>query len=119
LQAVREDGAWEAWVLYVLRGIEETARETLQKVEKIRELMQAYKKQLRTEHPTIYSQDLLNNLFRHPYTKVEFLVRELQVTRQTATKYLEALTKSGLLRKTRTGKTNYYINDRLIFFLAN
>ena len=118
LQAVRTEGAWEAWVLYLLRGVEETSRETLAKMEKIRELMQSIKQRIRTEFPSLYSQDLLNNLFRHPYTKIEFLERDLDITRQTATKYLEALSKAGLLRKTKTGRTNYYINDPLVNILA-
>ncbi len=63
LQAVRNSGSWEAWVLYVLRGIEETSRATLLKVESIRELMQSTKIRLRKEMPQLYSQDLLNNLF--------------------------------------------------------
>jgi len=119
LQAVRQDGAWQSWVLYMLRGVEETARETLDKVDKIRELIQLTKMRLRNELAHLYSQDLLNNLFRHPYTKIEFLERDLEVTRQTATKYLEALTQAGLLRKTKAGRTNYYINDPLVTILAS
>jgi Fic family protein len=118
LQAVRQEGAWEPWVLYVLRGVEETARETLGKVHKIRDLMQSVKVRLRSELLHLYSQDLLNNLFRHPYTKIEFIERDLEVTRQTATKYLESLTQAGLLRKTKAGRTNYYINDPLVEILA-
>jgi Fic family protein len=119
LQAVRNEGAWESWVLYMLRGIEETSRETLVKVEKIRELMQSVKQRLRNELSFLYSQDLLNNLFRHPYTKIEFLERDLDITRQTATKYLEALSQSGLLRKTKSGRSNYYINEPLVNVLAS
>jgi len=118
LQAVREEGAWEDWVLYLLRGVEETSRETLVRVEKIRDLMQSLKQKLRSELPFLYSQDLLNNLFRHPYTKIDFLERDIDVTRQTATKYLEALTQSGVLRKIKAGRTNYYINDPLVAVLA-
>ena len=118
LQAVREKSAWEPWVLYLLRGVEETSRETLKKVEQIRDLMASVKQRLRGELPNLYSQDLLNNLFRHPYAKIEFLERDLDITRQTATKYLEALTLAGLLRKTKSGRTNYYINDPLVNILA-
>lgn len=118
LQAVRERDAWEAWVLYMLRAVEETSRETLLKVRGIRDLMQETKQRLRGELPKIYSQDLLNNLFRHPYTKIEFIERDLDVSRPTATKYLDALDKSGLLRKTRLGRTNFYINEPLFRLLS-
>lgn len=118
LQAVREDEAWEAWVLFMLRAVEETSRETLLKVRGIRDLMQVTKQRLRGELPKLYSQDLLNNLFRHPYTKIEFIERDLGVSRPTATKYLGALEKSGLLRKTRVGRTNFFINEPLFKLLS-
>ena len=111
LQAVREKEAWEAWVLYMLNAVEETSRETLTKVRGIRDLMQKTKQRLRSDLPKIYSQDLLNNLFRHPYTKIEFIERDLGVSRPTATKYLGALEKCGVLRKTKVGRTNFYVNE--------
>lgn len=114
LQAVRDTGEWEPWLLYMLRGVEETARESLDLVESIRGLMADTKKELRGRHSNIYSQDLLNNLFRHPYTRVEFVQQELDVSRPTATKYLDQLAASGLLLKHRAGRNNYYINQRLV-----
>lgn len=118
LQDVRESGAWEAWVLWILRGVEETARETLLRVGGIRTLMQETKQRLRSDLPRLYSQDLLNNLFRHPYTKTEFIERDLGVARQTAMKYLGALAQAGFVRKTRLGRTNFYINDPLFALLS-
>lgn len=118
LQAVRESDAWEGWVLYMLQAVEETSRETLAKVRGIRDLMQETKLRLRRELPKIYSQDLLNNLFRHPYTKIEFIERDFGVSRPTATKYLEALVKNGFVRKTKLGRTNFYINDPLFKLLS-
>ena len=118
LQAVREHEAWEAWVLYMLSAVEETSRQTLTKVRGIRDLMQETKQRLRSELPKLYSQDLLNNLFRHPYTKIEFIERDLGVSRPTATKYLAALEQSRLLRKTKLGRTNFYINEPLFELLS-
>ena len=118
LQAVREEDAWEDWVLYMLSAVEETSRETLTKVRGIRELMQTAKQRLRRELPKLYSQDLLNNLFRHPYTKIEFIQRDLGVSRPTATKYLAALETGGFVRKTKLGRTNFYINEALFALLS-
>ena len=118
LQAVRESAAWEEWVLYMLRAVEETSVETLAKVRGIRDLMQETKQRLRRDLPKIYSQDLLNNLFRHPYTKIEFLERDLDVSRPTAVRYLGELEKSGLVRKTKLGRTNFYINEPLVAILG-
>ncbi len=114
LQAVRDDGTWEPWLLYVLQAVSETARQTLELIEGMRSLMADYKRRLR-EHPFIrYSQDLLNNLFRHPYTRIEFVQTDLGVTRQTAAKYLDQLAEAGFVKKHQQGRNNYYINTPLI-----
>lgn len=113
LQAVREEEAWEAWILYMLKGVEETAVEAIALIRGIKELMQAYKQRIRSELPKIYSQDLLNNLFRHPYTKIEYMQQDLRVSRLTATKYLDQLTMAGLVQKKKLGRYNYYINRPL------
>ena len=119
LQTVRDTGAWEAWVLYVLRAVEETSRQTIAQVHGIRDLMQTTKHRLRTELPRVYGQDLLNNLFRHPYTKIEFIERDLGVSRPTAVRYLELLTKAGFVRKMKLGRTNFYINEPLFKLLSS
>ncbi len=118
LQAVREEGAWEAWVLYLLNAVAETARSTLRLVVGIDELMLAMKHEMRDKLPRLYSQDLLNNLFRHPYTKIEYVQHDLQVTRQTASRYLDQLTNEGFVTKEQTGRGNYYVNHRLAALLA-
>ncbi len=61
--------------------------------------MKKEKKLLREKCPKIYSQDLLNNLFKHPYTKIDFLMRDLVIVRQTASKYLDELVNIGILEK--------------------
>jgi Fic family protein len=61
-----------------------------------------------------YSQDLLNNLFNHPYTKISLIQKDLGVSRQTATRYLNELVEGGVLEKQRVGRTNYYINVPLV-----
>ena len=83
-------------------------------MEAMRALMAEYKQRIRAEHTKIYSQDLLNNLFRHPYTRIDYVQSELGVSRPTATKYLDELAESGLLAKQRIGRNNYYINQRLV-----
>ncbi|MFA6625362.1 MAG: hypothetical protein WCS58_00550 [Candidatus Cloacimonadaceae bacterium] len=65
-----------------------------------------------------HSQDLINNLFSHPYTKMEFIMRDLKVSRHTATKYLDALCEDGLLKKQKIIRSNYYINNALYGILT-
>ena len=81
--------------------------------------MQQYKIKLRGELPKIYSQDLLNIIFSHPYSKIEFVVQVLEVTRITATRYLDEMTRIGLMRKQKLGRDSYYINIALFKLLSN
>lgn len=118
LQAVRETNNWEAWVLYMLEAVNQTAQETITLVKNIKELMVQYKNTLRNQLPKIYSQELLNNLFSHPYTKIEFVMNDLQVSRLTATKYLDQLVTIGLIKKEKVGRANYYINQSLFTLLS-
>lgn len=116
---MRETGEWEEWLIYMLRAVGDTARETLDLIEGIRGLMADYKNRLRTDHPRIYSQDLLNNLFRHPYTRIEYVQQDLNVTRQTAARYLDQLAEAGLLIKHQSGRNNYYINTPLVALFSD
>lgn len=113
LQQVRETGNWEPWLLYMLDGIIVTAQDTITLIIQMKALMQDVKHRLREQLPKIYRQELLNNLFYHPYTKIEFLVEDLGVSRITATKYLELLVEHGFLQKQKIGRGNYYINQPL------
>jgi Fic family protein len=117
LQNVRDTGQWEPWILYMLDAVEQTSQETIVLVEGIKNLMMDYKHRIRAEHPGIYSQDLINNLFRHPYTKIEFLMNDLNITRQTASKYLETLVEGGYLHKERIWRSNFYVNMPLFLLL--
>lgn len=114
LQAVRDRGAWEEWILFMLDGVAITSRQTIEIVGRMRDMMLDYKRRIRDQFPKFYSQDLLNNLFRHPYTKIALLQRDLSVSRLTATRYLDRLAAAGYLEKRRAGRDNYYLNMPLV-----
>jgi len=118
LQEVRDKENWEAWILYMLRGVELTSRSTIILINKIKALMQEYKQKIRNKYK-FYSQDLLNNLFKYPYTKIEFLQKDLGVHRQTASNYLDQLVEGGFLKMDKIGKSNYYINEPLFLIFKN
>ncbi|REG83617.1 Fic family protein [Algoriphagus antarcticus] len=117
LQGVRENGDWENWLSYMISGVENTARETIILIENLKVLMAEMKIQLRDNYK-FYSQGLLNNLFKHPYTKIEFIVRDLGVSRITAANYLNKLAEDGVLRKEKLGTGNYYVNEKLFALLT-
>lgn len=122
LQGIRSSGnsasAWEKWVLYILKGIAETAGETVELVEGISALMKEYKVRLREVLQKAYSHDLLNCIFYSPYTKIEHLEKALQVSRPTAARYLDSMVEAGMLTKAKIWRQNYYINTRLVDLLA-
>ncbi len=118
LQGVRENGDWESWISYMIQGVENTAKETILLIEELKVLMTEMKNQLRDNYK-FYSQELLNNLFAHPYTKIEFIVRDLGVSRITAANYLNQLAADGILRKERLGTGNYYVNEKLFALLSS
>jgi Fic family protein len=99
----------------MLTAVELTAAETINTVRAISQQLTKTKRELR--HLKFYSQDLLNNLFAHPYTKIEFLQRDLQVSRLTASKYLDAIVEGGWLKKQKIGRSNFYVNEALFNIL--
>lgn len=112
LQTVRTEDRWEEWVLYMLEAVEQTAVQTVVTIRAITDALMDYKHRIRAGYK-FYSQDLINNLFTHPYTKIDFVQRDLQVSRITATKYLDALSKGGFVQKQKIGRGNYYVNVAL------
>ena len=111
--------AWQDWVLFNLKGVEITAKNTIALVKGIQSLMTEYKHILRPLLGKQYKHELLNNLFFHPYTKLEYIERDMQVKRLTATKYLNMIIEVGLLEKVKVGRVNYYMNTKLINFFMN
>lgn len=106
---------WEEWIVFMLKGVEETAIETIRLVKSISALMAKYNSILKPLFGKQYKHELINNLFFHPYTKIEFMERDMAVQRKTAAKYLDTIVQeTGLLQKQKLGRSNYYINTELI-----
>lgn len=119
LQDVRDNNSWEQWILFMLEGVRLTALDTIDEIRRMKDLMQEYKTFLRKF--SFYSQDLLNNLFKHPYTKIEFVKNDLGITRQTASKYLKELSDhpDGLIKHIQIGKFSYFVNVKLFDLLSH
>ena len=119
LGTVRTEDDWESWILYMLEGIRQTSLESVKRIEEMIQLIQETKTTLRTQLPKIYSKDLLELLFAHPYTKIGFLVDELGVTRKTAGVYLRAIEEIGILESVKMGRDVYFVNKRLFALLQS
>ena len=115
---VKNNNNFEDWILYILKGIEITSKETITLIEKIQNEMKNYKEEFRTKLPKIYSKELLESLFYEVYTKIAYIEKACSVTRLTATSYLNQLEEIGLLKKEKIGREKIYKNLRLIKLLS-
>jgi len=117
LQEVRTKGNWDEWILYMLDGVEQTSLETIELIESIESLMLKTKHKVRDELPKIYSKDLIEIIFTHPYTKIEFLVDGLDISRQTASKYLKELESLEVMKVIQIKNSKFFINIELLALL--
>ena len=116
---VRENNNFEDWILYILKGVEITSKQTIELIERIQNEMKNYKEEFRSKLPKIYSKELLESLFYEVYTKISYVQNACSVTRLTATSYLNQLEQIGLLESEKIGREKIYKNVRLIKLLAN
>lgn len=116
LQSVRDKGNWTEWLIWLLNGVTETSQNTIKIIRGINNLIFQYQNEIKSKYK-FYSQDLINNLFIHPYTKIEFIEKELRVHRNTAMSYLNELCDGGYVKKTKFGVSNFYINEPLFNLL--
>lgn len=117
LQEVRTEDKWEEWILYMLEAVEQTSLETIELINNISDLMIKTQDMISEKLPKIYSKDLVEILFMHPYTKIEFLIDKLNLHRDTASKYLKELETIGILKPIKIGRSKYFINLELFDML--
>ncbi len=113
----RENNDYESWIIYILKGIEETSENTIELIKQIQNEMESYKKEFMIKLPKIYSDELLDSLFFEVYTRINYIEDRCDVTRQTATTYLNQLVSAGLLEHEKIGREIIYKNVRLINLL--
>lgn len=113
LQEVRTHDNWEGWIIYILKGIEETAEETLSLIKRINREVESMSAEIKERLPKIYSKELIELLFYEFYTKIVYIENGLSVTRKTAANYLSTLEEEGFLTSERIGKERIYQNKRL------
>ena len=118
LRRVTEEGAWGDWVLYMLDAVEQTSLRTRQQITDILALMEAVRERVQREAPGVYSKDLIEQIFRQPYCKIQFLERAGIGTRQTCAKYLRELERLGVLHGQKIGREVYFINQALFDLLT-
>ena len=118
LLAVTTDDAWEDWILYMLRAVDETARWTTERIRAIQELMQETAEYVRAEAYGAYSRDLVELIFVQPYCRIKNVVEAGIAQRQTAAVYLKQLASAGVLEEVKVGREKLFINPRLMRLLT-
>jgi Fic family protein len=118
LRKVTEQGAWVDWVLYMLDAVEQTSLRTHKQITDILTLMESVRERVQREAPAVYSKDLIEQIFRQPYCKIQFLEQAGMGTRQTCSKYLRELERLGVLHGQKIGREVYFINRDLFELLT-
>ena len=119
LRGVTERGAWEAWILYVLRAVESTAETTVLRIEAIGDLLARMVEEGRLKLPKrTFSKELIEQLFVRPYCKIRHLEEAGLGNRVSSSRYLHDLAEAGLVTKTKAGKEILFVNGRLVKLLA-
>jgi len=114
----RKNNNYEDWIIFILKGIEETSKSTIELIKLIQNEMESYKQEFMTKLPKIYSDELLTSLFFEVYTRINYIENKCGVTRQTAATYLNQLVDVGLLEYEKIGRESIYKNTRLIKLLS-
>lgn len=119
LRNVTENNDWEGYILYMLDMIEETSNRGLRRLNKINLAMVEAANDIKKTLPKVYSKDLIEILFRLPYTKRQHLIAENIGNLKTVGNYLMALEKNGFLISEKVGKEKLYLNPKLIQILES
>lgn len=114
LRGVTENNEWESYILYMLDMIEETSVKGLERLNKITTIMDKTANEIKTKLPKVYSKDLVEILFRLPYTKRQHLIDENIGNPKTVGNYLQTLEENGFLKSVKVGKEKLYLNERLL-----
>lgn len=118
LRRVTRTGEWEPWILYMLKAVEETARQTSRQIEEIDALFRERLEQAKARVGGAHAKEMLELVFTRPYIQVKTVAENLDVSRQTARKYLQNWVDAELLISEKSGRDLLFINDALLkFFL--
>lgn len=107
LMKVRTEGAWEDWVKFFLKGINETseeaantAREVIQLKDKL--MVELYKSSI----ASIYAVRLIDLLFETPLISIKEIIDKLKISKEAANELVKKFEKIDILKEI-TGKQRY------------
>jgi Fic family protein len=118
LLEVTQHERWEAWILYMLNGVEDTARWTTGKIAAIRELAAHTLEYVKQRNPKIYSRELIDLIFELPYCRIQNAVEKGVAARHAASRHLKQLVEMGVLREMMFGRDKLFIHPKLLQLLT-
>lgn len=119
LRGVTSDRAWDAWIVYMLESVAETAKWTTERIRGIRELIRSTTKRVKADAPTVYSRELIELIFVQPYCRIQNVTDAEIAKRQTASTYLKRLVEIGVLSEVRVGREKLFLNSSLVRLLLD
>lgn len=117
LNLTNKTQSWEEWIIYMLKAVEETSLDTIDKITSIKTLLDKTINKVKQEKPKIYKKELVELLFEQPYSKIEYVVNKLKVERKAASRYLRDLEEIKILKSQKIGRETIYINLKLMKLL--
>jgi len=119
LENVSKNGEWSEWIEYMLNGIERTAEASVTLIKEIDDAIREFSELLQEKERSVYSKDFVELLFSYPYTKIESVEKKLNISRQTASKYLKICEKLDAFKCVKLGRINYFVNLRLFEIVSD
>lgn len=117
LNQTNHSGKWEEWILFMLRAIEETSKDTIIRISNIKAKLDDTILKVQQNAPKLYRKELVELLFEQPYSKIEYVVNKLNVERKAASRYLKELEQIGIVESQKVGRETLYVNKELIEIL--
>ena len=117
LNTVNKTDKWEEYILYMLKAIEVTSNKTIDKINSIKKLLAETIIVAQEKEPKIYRKELIELLFEQPYSKIEFVVKKLNVERKAASRYLKKMEDIGIITSQKIGRESIFVNTKLIEIL--
>ena len=119
LNQTNKTGKWEEWIIFMLKAVESTSKDTVTRITNIKKQLDSTIVKVQEKAPKVYRKELVELLFEHPYSKIEFVVNRLGVERKAASRYLKELEDVGIVESQKIGRETLYINKELIEILKS
>lgn len=118
LRAVTAEQAWVDWILFMVNGVEVTARAATQLIDDLRTTQDETEEKIKTIGRIGPAKELAELLFVHPYIRISNVVDSGLAKRQTVSQWLQSLAAAGVLEEEQVGRNKVFINKMALSVLT-